>query len=189
MAMEKEDLRSTRTQRALDNAMLTLLSHQKFFKITVRDLCDEAAISRASFYARFDDKYDFLKYWLPTLMPETKDIWDNYETAEQIINEFIYEKRVIFKNLIYDATDETMDTLFNAMLSILNMQTEKDSPGKITPQYAVYSNMYAGGLVYYFLWLVKHNFPLDIKPMNIYLYELSENFKKWGACACEDYST
>lgn len=187
--MEKEDLRSTRTQRALDDAMLSLLNHQKFSKITVRDLCDEAAISRASFYSRFDDKYDFLNYWLPTLIPEMSDTWDDYETAEQVINDFIYEKRVIFKNLIYDANDETMEHLFNAMLLVLNMQEEKNSSGKISPQDVVYSNMYAGGLIYYFLWLVKHNFPQDIKPMNTYLYELTMNFKKWRACACEDCGT
>jgi len=45
------------------NAVLKLLNRRNFEKITVNDICEEALVSRATFYAHFNDKYDLFKYW------------------------------------------------------------------------------------------------------------------------------
>lgn len=46
---EKKDLRVVKTQRALIAAMSSLLERHKFKRITVRDICEEAQVSRATF--------------------------------------------------------------------------------------------------------------------------------------------
>ncbi|BDR58926.1 TetR family transcriptional regulator [Xylocopilactobacillus apicola] len=51
-----------RTLKAFENAMFTLLSKQKFEKITVSKICEQAMYPRATFYNYFSDKYDLLDY-------------------------------------------------------------------------------------------------------------------------------
>lgn len=41
---DKKDLRNIKTEKALNNAMISLLGRQKFEKITAKDICDEAFI-------------------------------------------------------------------------------------------------------------------------------------------------
>lgn len=52
--------RKTQTMNKLNAAFVTLLSQESFETMTVKELIDEAGISRATFYAHFDDKYDFI---------------------------------------------------------------------------------------------------------------------------------
>lgn len=60
----KTDLRVQKTERALTDALSTLLKEKPIEKITVSDLCGEAMIRRATFYSHFRDKYDFLDFCL-----------------------------------------------------------------------------------------------------------------------------
>lgn len=52
------DLRVKRTQKAIKIALLQLIETKGFEKITVKDITDEAEISRNTFYLHFEDKYD-----------------------------------------------------------------------------------------------------------------------------------
>ncbi len=61
---DKTDLRVIKTKNALLDAMMTLLKAKPLEKITVSDLCEAASIRRATFYAHFRDKEDFLHYCL-----------------------------------------------------------------------------------------------------------------------------
>jgi len=54
---KKDDIRIIKTNKALVAAMFLLLENRKFAQITVNDLCEEAQISRATFYTHFRDKY------------------------------------------------------------------------------------------------------------------------------------
>lgn len=58
----KVDLRVQKTERALLEAMHTLIQDKPFHEISVSDLCDTAMIRRATFYKHFKDKYDFLDF-------------------------------------------------------------------------------------------------------------------------------
>ena len=61
--MEKSKaLRVGKTKRVLASAMITLLERVPFSKITVNDLCEEAMISRSTFYLHFEDKYRLLAF-------------------------------------------------------------------------------------------------------------------------------
>ncbi|MDR1061036.1 MAG: TetR/AcrR family transcriptional regulator, partial [Clostridiales bacterium] len=50
---KKEDLRIVKTQKAITDAMSSLLERRAFGKITVYDICNEAMVSRAAFYFHF----------------------------------------------------------------------------------------------------------------------------------------
>ncbi|MDR2932476.1 MAG: TetR/AcrR family transcriptional regulator, partial [Oscillospiraceae bacterium] len=67
---QKQDLRVTRTHKALVSALFMLLKKQPFQKITVNELCEAAMVSRATFYLHFEDKYHLLRFGLKQLRGE-----------------------------------------------------------------------------------------------------------------------
>ena len=170
----KDNLKSIKTKNTLNIALLTLLGKYSFEKITVRDICEEALISRAAFYAHFGDKYDFLTYWLTSLTKkDTNQNW-TYEQAAAGINKIIAEYKRPIRNLVCDARKETLDVLFAFLLTTLSSSniSQKEDARSI-----VASNFYAGGMLFYLLWQVEHKFPKDVIPVNEHLYEIVGYFQ------------
>ena len=53
-----EDKRITRTKEQFRQALAALLDQRPFEQITVKALCDQAGITRITFYAHYADKYE-----------------------------------------------------------------------------------------------------------------------------------
>ena len=54
-----------RTDKAIMQAMVSLLKKKSFEKITVQDILDETPVTRATFYAHYHDKYEVVeKCWI-----------------------------------------------------------------------------------------------------------------------------
>lgn len=177
IGINKDDLRITKTEKALNIAMFSLLKTRRFGKITVSDICEEALISRATFYAHYTDKYDILKNWLTCLKPMNINSDDPYEEIEKTVNLFIYKNESVIKNLYCDANDETLGILFDSFLSAFDFMIGKKDTTKTNPKHIVLTNFFAGGMLHYFIWQVKNNFPSDVPLMNMYLHEVIKNFK------------
>lgn len=174
----KEDLRCVKTEKALNIAMFSLLENRNFGKITVSDICGEALISRATFYAYFSDKYDLLKDWLIHLLPENISNDEANDKMGKKVNCFISKNENIIKNLMYNADDETLGILFESILNTIDFSILKKDDGNTNPKYIVLSNFYAGGMLFYINWHVKNKFPSDIMPMNVHLDDLIMKFKE-----------
>lgn len=52
------DMRAMKTRRNIHNAFLSIRSKKSLEKITVKELCDKAEISKATFYLHYKDIYD-----------------------------------------------------------------------------------------------------------------------------------
>lgn len=175
----KSDLRIVKTAKGLNLAMFALLERHNFGKITVRDICDEAQISRATFYARFADKYDFLNSWLLSFKPKETMQDATNEKNEKIFNDYIIKNKAIIKNLICDADDETLKILSGFTLSIFDLPSEYDFRQMNAGQIVIF-NFYAGGLISYFQWLAKNKFPTEIPPINVHLRVITKKFLEWA---------
>ena len=57
-----EDARITKTKTALDAALMQLVEEKDFGDITICEICTRAHVSRAAFYAHFDDKFDLMRH-------------------------------------------------------------------------------------------------------------------------------
>ena len=169
----KSDLRCLKTDKALDIAMYDLLRKRTFRKLTVNDICTAALISRAAFYARYADKYDFLKSWLARIGPQRLTCNDPYEHVEKTINEFVSRNKSVIKNIVHDADQGTLDISLQIILSFLNLAAESGKPGANPKQIILY-NIFARGIMSYIFWQVNNNFPEDVKPMNKFLYDVLE---------------
>lgn len=176
--MVTEDLRSVKTKKALYAAMSSMLTKHSFRKITIKGICEEAFISRAAFYAHFVDKYDLLEHWITKLRPDLPETNVTYEHMERAVNEYIHDNRFILENLVCDADNETLHILFEHILCVVGLETEKDGSGRTSPEQAVLSNFCAGGSIYYLLWQIRNKFPSDVPPMNRQLYDMLVEFKK-----------
>jgi len=58
---EKTDRRVKYTKTALKQSLLQLLSDRPIGKITIKDICETADISRGTFYIHYQDQYDLLR--------------------------------------------------------------------------------------------------------------------------------
>ena len=50
-----QDIRITKTHMALSKTLMDLLEKKSFQKITVNDICQDAMVSRSTFYMHFED--------------------------------------------------------------------------------------------------------------------------------------
>lgn len=177
---KKEDLRILKTKKALMAAMSTLLELRNFSQITVNDLCEEALISRNTFYAHFIDKYDLLKYWLTNIKPYFIDKKAVYKDVEKNVNDLINNNNKIVKNLIENANNETYNLLCDFILSLLHINIDKTDNGHASPKDIVLAHIGGGGILNYLLWQIKNKFPPDLPVMNPYFYEFLINIMEWN---------
>lgn len=84
------DLRVQRTKKALCEAMSELLKECPLEEITVSNLCDAAMIRRPTFYKHFDDKYQFIDYYLGErcfIEPDNDNTCANVEAIVTIVRD------------------------------------------------------------------------------------------------------
>ncbi|EOI09970.1 hypothetical protein UCO_02818 [Enterococcus faecalis EnGen0244] len=77
MEKKNNDLRFVRTRSSIFQAMISLLQEKSFDKITVKDICSRANISRSGFYLHYVDKYDFVESYQKELMKKGTAIFEN----------------------------------------------------------------------------------------------------------------
>ena len=108
---DKEDLRITKTKRALTEAFAAMLREEPFEKLTVNDLCTRAGVRRATFYKHFKDKNDFFVY----LIKEERQNFESKRWRDE--KEFSYEYYVAYVANIIDNLSANVDFVNNVLAS------------------------------------------------------------------------
>lgn len=70
-----------RTNKAIIQAMINLLKTKPFEKITVQDILDETPVTRATFYAHFQDKYEIAERMLAQFFELKESVKKNAHTG------------------------------------------------------------------------------------------------------------
>lgn len=70
-----------RTDKAIMQAMVSLLKKKPFEKITVQDILDETPVTRATFYAHYHDKYEVVEKMQDRFLSEYGAIGEIMRTA------------------------------------------------------------------------------------------------------------
>ena len=65
--IKKEDARVLRTKHRLITTFHALLKEKSYENITVNEICDRSSVRRATFYKHFQDKTDFVGYFVTVL--------------------------------------------------------------------------------------------------------------------------
>lgn len=61
METQKTDRRVKYTKMVIKDSLVKLLKQKPITKISVKEICDDADINRATFYAHYSDQYDLLR--------------------------------------------------------------------------------------------------------------------------------
>ena len=73
-AASNRDLRVQRTYKLLKEAFIHLLAQKPFEQITVQEICELAMVRRTTFYQHFEDKHDFLSWFIQEKQQEFTEI-------------------------------------------------------------------------------------------------------------------
>ena len=73
------DLRKLRTEQLLQTALIELIREKSVYTITVKELTERAQINRVTFYAHYEDIFDFLEKKMSELVVGLvpQDAWTN----------------------------------------------------------------------------------------------------------------
>ena len=181
----KQDLRVARTEKALVQALCTLLAEQSFQKITVHELCETAAISRATFYMHFEDKFHLLRFTLSQFRRKftSRLSGADKDTSIAQIMDFTQEHGNIFRNLLLEDNSRELLHMFNTMFAehFTEELNRLQAEGKTFPlpieMMAVFA---AGGMSNLLLWWVSGNCRLSKEEMTACLVSIATRQKECG---------
>ncbi|MFB5432690.1 TetR/AcrR family transcriptional regulator [Enterococcus casseliflavus] len=104
--INKNDLRSIKTEKAIRTAFHQLAQEKEVNKITVRELAQRAEINKTTFYAHYDTILDFVK----TLENETIDyIINNLAEFQRLFD----DPTVFIDNLYRSLSEYQFDNIFH----------------------------------------------------------------------------
>ncbi|MEH7097702.1 TetR/AcrR family transcriptional regulator [Neobacillus vireti] len=83
--MPKLDRRIAKSQIAIKNAVIELMSEKSFDNITIQDIADRADVNRGTIYLHYNDKYDLLDKMIEEHM-------DNLRKLCQSASEMTFEE-------------------------------------------------------------------------------------------------
>lgn len=173
MSDYKEDIRIIKTKQALTLALFRLLEKRNFQEITVHDVCQDALVSRSTFYIHFNDKYDLLKFCLLDLQQKFKEYSKDLSPKEALssVYEFIHHHSSVFLHIFSSETNQELHQLFqdlivNQYLALLeNLSLGKNFSNTPASVLAVY---HAGGSANLLLWWVNQQFKPSKEEMASY---------------------
>jgi len=98
--------RSTRTRKALCDALLSLLEEKAFEQITVKEITERADVGYATFFRRYPDKesllHDFAAQEIENLLKLTLPMLDldNRKASNNASCSYVWEHRTLWKALL-----------------------------------------------------------------------------------------
>lgn len=140
------------TRRLIAASFMELMKSISFKKVSVNDICENALISRSTFYHHFEDKYQLLRYcmegeakrWLTVARDKT------VEDAVACALDSILENKNFYHHIISDDSNtEEIGILHSIFVRFFTDRLlEKERAGFVLPGPAsILGAFYAGGIV------------------------------------------
>lgn len=115
----------------------SLIQTSSFKKITVKELCEEANISRRSFYYHFSDKYDLMKWIYQSEIKEfdilhPKPLFNEYIWNRYYVNcQYLHSQKDYYIRIL---ADSSQNSFYQLMLEILTEPLNKSFGNFYTPK-------------------------------------------------------
>ena len=168
MRTQKADIREL-----LAESLKHLTKDHSFAKITVKDITDEAKVSRPTFYNHFQDKYSLLEWIFETdVVAPVKLLLDNEMTNEALILLFsnIKKERDFYQNVFQTegqtCFEEIVRSSFRRVLT--EIFTAKINPDKVTDFWQTPENLahyYSWALQFALMTWIESEFPVSPRKM------------------------
>ena len=183
MAEKKQDVRVTKTQRFLSQALLALLENQSFDKITINDICGEAMVSRSTFYAHFEDKYQLLHFSIQEVERRIFGDFQDRELREILLVTLkgMQENAKTLRNLLVAKRDIELIEMFRQQFIAIfeNMLQARGLEGKMpASRVEIVASCYAAGVSQTTLLWVARKLPVSTEEMADTLCELLQGLEQ-----------
>lgn len=180
----KLDLRVTRTHKLLSQALFELLSKAPFEKITVKDICSKAMVSRAGFYNHFEDKYHLLLFCMEELKEQVNQKIDFTQKDFIIENvlQLIYDNGRMFKSLFEQETNNEVrkmfDTVFSEEVQLFLKEQQALHPEKTEISIPMLASFLSGGIIHLIQWWVDEEYQTAIPELRALISKSFEVYLK-----------
>lgn len=157
----------TNTCKHLMRALYRLVSKQAFNTIFVKEICDEASVSRSNFYNHFEDKYHLLLFYLNTVPAQLENKIDFNQDSMffQSFLEHIEKHKAFFYSLISNDNGEELTSLLRSVLNeeIHNFLWAKNTLNETFDEEAldIETVFLTGGVDSIIQWWIINNFELS----------------------------
>lgn len=155
-----------RTDKAIILAMISLLKHKPFEKITVQDILEETPVTRATFYAHFHDKYEVAEVMMNHFIQSRRAVREEITRPDPPSQEILEKKYFIdseFAKALLKIHTETID-FRTCIAQELEMEYLKNAQGATKE---IEAKIYARAYAELYVSLLNEEFPPDsIKDFN-----------------------
>ena len=103
--MSKVDRRIPKSQKAIKEAIIELMSEKNFDDITIQDISDRANVSRGTIYLHYTDKFDLLDKLIASYINELHEMCDDsaeldYKSALLIWCKYFENNYLFFSTML-----------------------------------------------------------------------------------------
>ncbi len=161
------DIRKTRTDRMLCEAMEALLDEKPYNVISVSEICKRSTVQRGTFYRHFEDKNAFFEYYLNTiteqLLSEAEAEGEDLDALEpyartmhlRLMRLFKEKPRLVRNSLGSDASVSIVDMavvqIAKGIAERARRQVEESGRQLFMPPEFL-GRFYAGGMIHVLRW-------------------------------------
>lgn len=173
----QEDMRIRRTKKQIWEAFLTLLQEQTFASISVRAICEQAMVHRATFYSHFTDKYALLAYGMQdAIQTIVKELpWNESIQKREAFLLSMLEYMRAHQRLFSLLRHEEFSRRFFSRL-VIRVEREVTRPEGSLKQMAIppsiLAQFYAGAVLHVLIWWVEQEMQMPPKELADYINRL-----------------
>lgn len=92
------DKRSKRTRNAIETALLRLIEERGYDLVGVNDICEEAGVSRSTFYAHYANKHDLKRSRLRHLRLALDNHSDDTQRGDHSLERALFEHAATYRS-------------------------------------------------------------------------------------------
>lgn len=187
----KEDLRIIKTRHNIENAFISLLEKAPFEKITVKQILEEALISKGTFYAHYLDKYDLAEKIVDTALQEFRmgmkerlallrsGEHDELGMSLQKTIQTILPRLILLKKIHTDRID-----VDSSIKTIVNEEylTFQQSLGRMEEHSALKAHIATNFVMGFVDWQVEHTQQITMRDYIDEIHKFSAEYGKWLRC-------
>lgn len=160
---EKTNVSSIRTCGILRNALIKLLEQKPFNNIYVKDICETAAVPRATFYNHFEDKYDLLSFCLRQLEKQLEPTGkyinsdDYYFSLLNNAADYCMEHRTFLKKISQLNNNNIFVTELQAQMAsqiLSHVKSKQKNLRSMRVPLEIFAEYYAGALIGIIKWWI-----------------------------------
>ncbi|MDD3224350.1 MAG: TetR/AcrR family transcriptional regulator C-terminal domain-containing protein [Clostridium sp.] len=146
MNPNKTDRRVKYTKMVIRNSFIKLLKQKPISKITIKEICENADVNRATFYAHYQNQYDLLNKIEARLIDDINAYLSNYEFKDNMdiaskmlekILDYVKENSDIFDILLISNGDMTFQNEFIKIITKQHFSPDTRS-GSLSKEDAAY---------------------------------------------------